>query len=570
VRTLAKYLPNPLFFILLTVPVLFIICNPFFEIGVGDDWEYARLSRALAETGRFQLDGWTHAMALPQTIWGALIVKIAGFSFVAIRVSMIPIVLGCCVLIYAMARWLKLSPWLAGLTVAEVLLSPLFLPMGTTFMTDVPSLLFFLTTLYCALKAAEAPPRTAVVWIALAAVAGFIGGANRQVIWTAPAAMLGGVIVLRRRERNVVLAASLAIIGVILAAGYLTAWCAGRGILGVPKTMPEPMYIVGRFSETTLRIIPTLALFCLPALLFLFGSRVKLTRRALLACGVAAAVVVAIAALKQDWVRVPWLGSIVTEFGIRRPGQLVAGLQPLAISRYVTHALGLSVIALILFGLIVSPAIGRALRERGPVDSRLWIFAVIAVSSCALYLAGSLPSSLWPAWYFDRYLLPLIVIVNLGAMAVAARLPGATLRLAAVPTLLIFGVFGLAMTHDAFRLSEARARAADRLREIGVPRTCVSGGYEYDGWTQVTIAGHIGRTGSEDEVFHLLFSGPYPNTAQKFWFLPLTPEVRPRYFMATSPQPDLSRTVFTQSYRTWLPPRNRQILVQTDSSAGCT
>jgi hypothetical protein len=122
------------------------------------------------------------------------------------------------------------------------------------------------------------------------------------------------------------------------------------------------------------------------------------------------------------------------------------------------------------------------------------------------------------------------------------------------------------MTHDRFRLDEARARAGDRLAQIGVARTCVSGGYEYDGWTQLAETGRIGRAAYD--VFQVL-SAPVTNTAKQFWFLPLTPSVHPRYFMVTSPQAGFARTVLLQPYRTWLPPTQREVLVQTDSPARC-
>jgi hypothetical protein len=565
-RALANYLKSPLLFCFLLVPVLFVICNPFFEMGVNDDWQYVGLARALAETGRIQIDGWTRAIALPQMIWGALAIKIAGFSFVAVRASMIPIVLGCCALTYAIARWLELSPWLAALTVSEMLLCPLFLPLATTFMSDVPSLLFVLMTLYCVLRGVEAPPQSAGKWIAVAAVVGFLGGANRQVMWVAPVVMIAGLIAVRRRERHVVSTALIATASVILAAGFAQLWFSRRGILGVPATWLPPAQLARRGVETTLRAVLTLTMFCLPALLLAFGSRVAWTRRTLLACSGATALLAAIAVLKSNWSRAPWLGNTVTVFGMLRPGQAIAGVQPVALSRVAAHGLGVAVIAMTIFGAFASPAIWRALRERGSADNRLRIFAAVAIPFGAVYFVGSLFSAFWPAWYFDRYLLPVIAILNLGAMAVAARLPGTALRLAAVPVLLIFGLFGLAMTHDAFRQYEARARAGDRLRGIGVPRTCVSGGYEYDGWTELATRGRIGRDAYE--VFKVL-SAPATNTAKQFWFLPVTPSVRPRYFVVASPQPGLNRTLFTQPYRAWLPPTRREVLVQTDSPTGC-
>jgi hypothetical protein len=563
-RAWAKNLHGPLL-LCLFVPLLFAICNPFFEIGVNDEWAYVGMARSFAETGRIQMNGWIRAMALPQTVWGGLAIKIAGFSFEAVRASMIPIVLGCCAFVYAIAKWLGLRPWAAALTACELLFCPLFLPLAMTFMSEVPSLLLVLMTLYCVLRAVDAPSRSAVMWIALAAVAGFLAGADRQIMWIAPVAMLGCLIVLRRREREVVLASFIAMVCVVAAAAWIQIWFSRHGILGVPA-WPRPVLIAQRSVAASFRIVLTASLYCLPALLLAFGSRVALTRRAWLAIGAAAALLIAIAIFKSDWLRAPWLGNIVTAYGMLFPGQTLAGRQPLELSRYVTHGVGLVVTALTMFGVISLPAIRRALAEREGLDNRLWNFAVIAGPFCVLYFAGSLFSAFWPPWYFDRYLLPLIAIVNLAAMAVAARLQGTALRFAAVPVLLIFGVYGLAMTHDAFRLYEARARAGDRLRRIGVPRTWVSGGYEYDGWTELATAGGIRNAGLAYEIES---DPPTTTRAKDFWFLRLTPSVHPRYFVVSSPQADLARTIFAQPYRTWLSPRRREILVQADSSGTC-
>lgn len=402
-------------------------------------------------------------------------------------------------------------------------------------------------------------------WIWLAAVVGFLAGADRQIMWSAPVLMLASLIALRRREREVVSATLIAIVGVMLAAVCAQLWYLRHGILQVAAPWPQPRLMVERGATAAWRVVLTISLYCLPALLLAIGSRVEWKRRALVACGAAAPLLIVIAAFRSDWLRAPWLGNIVTVYGMMFPGQALAGSQPVELSRYVTHGPGLAVMALTILGVIASPAIARALRELGSLDNRLRIFAAIAVPFSAIYFFGSLFSALWPPWFFDRYLLPLIAIVNLGAMAVAARLPGTALRYASALVLLIFGAYGLAMTHDAFRLDEARPRAADRLQRTGVPRTCVSGGYEYDGWTELGVKGQIGSPGLAYAVESRLPS----NTAKDFWFLPFTPDVRPRYFIVASPQPDLTRILFTQSYRDWLPPRRREILVEADSPATC-
>ena len=142
----------PLIICALTIPVLFLMCNPFIEMGANDDWQYARMAKAWAETGRLQYDGWGQPMVGPHAAWGMAVIKVFGFSFSALRASMVPIGTGCAVLMYLIAWWVGLSKWTSALASLLLTLSPLFVPLATTFMTDVSSLLLFLATAYCVMR----------------------------------------------------------------------------------------------------------------------------------------------------------------------------------------------------------------------------------------------------------------------------------------------------------------------------------------------------------------------------------------------------------------------------------
>jgi hypothetical protein len=122
------------------------------------------------------------------------------------------------------------------------------------------------------------------------------------------------------------------------------------------------------------------------------------------------------------------------------------------------------------------------------------------------------------------------------------------------------GIYGVATTHDAFRLWAARADAASLLTSAGIQRQCISGGYEFDGWTEVEDGGHFARI---DDT-------PPRGTPVEYFFLRLTPHVQPKYYMVTSVQEKLQRPPMAQvAYRTWLSPRERHVFMQADPQAAC-
>ena len=81
-----------------------LIARPFVEMGVNDDWAFAHMALVASRTWRLQYDGWTQPLVGCQAYWGAVFIKVFGFSFTLLRLSLLPFVAGAAVLQFCLAR----------------------------------------------------------------------------------------------------------------------------------------------------------------------------------------------------------------------------------------------------------------------------------------------------------------------------------------------------------------------------------------------------------------------------------------------------------------------------------
>jgi hypothetical protein len=92
---------------------------------------------------------------------------------------------------------------------------------------------------------------------------------------------------------------------------------------------------------------------------------------------------------------------------------------------------------------------------------------------------------------FDRYLLPLFMVLAVVALRFYQEKVSPRLPLPCFAVLFLFAAFGVAGTHDMFAVDRARLAAIGQLRAAGLPRTAFYGGFAYDGWTQIDTQGYI-------------------------------------------------------------------------------
>ncbi len=106
------------------------------------------------------------------------------------------------------------------------------------------------------------------------------------------------------------------------------------------------------------------------------------------------------------------------------------------------------------------------------------------------YFALLLPRGL--RWVLlDRYLLLLLPIGLILLLRLYQDRVRQDLPLPSSALVLLFAIYTVAGTHDAFSRSRAEHAAIEELRSAGIPATSIDGGFEHNAMTQIETAGHI-------------------------------------------------------------------------------
>ena len=480
---------------LLAPAVAWVAIHPALEMGFNDDWQYVRSARVLADTGNFVYDGWTAPMTIPHAYWGAAIIRIFGFSFLALRLSVLPLWAGCGLLMYLLGRRVGLTPAYSAMASLCFTLSPIAVPVGASFMTDIPAAMLMLLTIYCVMRATAAERvSVAACWLAGAAVTGLVAGMIREILWAAPVSMITVGVLLRWKERG------LRVVGILLA-GLVTA----GAVLAERWHYMQPHAVrqVVRWSIGVRHELPgqaldlvymglTVMLVCLPVCMCVavrapaLRGRARITTCALLALAGAAVL------WAPRFGVAPWLSNLITKYGSFDSGQVLVGERPVVLPLAVRILAGLTTLAIsaVWVGAVVQVAWHYRQHLRAAIVGRkpLPVFVAVTAPFVAGYLVivahqgGAAPT-------FDRYVLPIAAIVAVYTAWLALRLAPAPPSRAGWATLAVLASFGVANTHDLYAANRAKLLAASWLSSQAVPRHCISAGYEYDGWTQLAEKG---------------------------------------------------------------------------------
>lgn len=566
---------------------------PFVEMGINDDFSFTHTALHLASTGKMAYDGWGTPMVGFQAYWAALFIKLFGFSFVLVRLSTLPFVAGCSVLLYLLALYAGLPRSRAIFLAFFVAFSPLALPLEASFMTDVPGLFFLLLCLISALQGTDPQASQARIlfWTTVLTAAGLAGGTIRQYIFLVPVAFLAYVV---WRSRSFWPRLWCGVCGLASVMGALGSarWFSHQLYAFVVPLLPSSRAgylhiaenILGLLIEYTILVVPITVLYLFAGIrlskagrLMLFAGSVLLAGAAVLAApyGYEPTTPHSVRAFHHNLVFRQLGGNIITDTGILGAGAEVIGDKPQTLPVPLQIALagiGTGLFALAAIGLI------RWLRNSYAFSAPAWAEWLHSSSGrvrfehvCILFGCTYIPlvaSRALEALALDRYLLPLLAIGGLLLLLwLPARLPA---RLTAGWIFAaLFGLYGIATTHDYFARSRARLQAVVMLEAQHIPRQCISAGFEYDAWTQISLRGHVNRGGIvfPPNSYESQVGRKYP-LAQPYWFWDETPVVQPDYIVVTSPQPGLSTVKeFTVGYQTWLPPFERRVLVQTANAA---
>ena len=541
--------------------------NPILDMGTNDDWSYAFGALKFAQTGKLVYCGWSRPFLGLQAVWGAGAIHLFGFSFTVLRLSLLPFAMGSAALVFLLARrvGLKAGPALFGTLTFS--LSPLYVPLAASFMTEVPNLFFILLALLACIAALQsASDRDCVAWIAIAALAGIDGGTIRQTGFMVPLTLLPVLMLCTRRIRSKpVLLLTTAAFWTITLAAYLglSHWQALQPYSEKQNVLADalfafthPAYPLGEIAS----IISCSVFLVLPAALVFLACFLPTLGKGKIAVALVLAVVFFFA-LRHN--ANPFVGNIVTPSGIMGDDHLEAlGVKPVILPKalqavtegllYLTFACAL-LVALPKIKPLFSGFLSRL--KSTPWEDRP--AAAILVPFAAAYI---LTLAFLAEDVFDRYILPLLAVAFIALLrSCQARLSPKILA-AGYASLLVFAFYSVASTHDYLASERARAAAAAQIQAFtGLPRTAISAGLEYDAWTELMISGHVNNPNAFQNP-----TLPFRPESRIYWFLSYVPHVQPTYFVVYSEQTSLAATAFPPfTYTAWLPPFHREFLIQT-------
>jgi hypothetical protein len=444
-----------------------LLVAPGADVPVIDDWVYAWSVQHLLETGRLQVLEFSAIYPVAQIAWGALFTRIAGFSFVTLRLSTVVLSVVGCWAVYLTLRELGCRRSTSLVGAFALACDPVYFALSFSFMTDVAfvdlsavAVLFYVS--------AVKRDQLSRLWIAgLCSIAAFL---IRPIGIALPLIVVPALIV-RRGWRDALgrallpLGVPLAVMAVLQVAvpralGPLD-WAAIRtDQLRWVFSIPLRTYAVW-----TIRVVLESAFPFAP---LLFGSLARWRHAAIV--GVIAVLLVVPMQRTRGEILTPlpdWQTWSLQDIGARA---LIAGdATSSAWSRRVMpmlRGLGLVTLASLL-----------VLCARGLFGSSRWGRDEFVLIAHAVLLLGA-THVLW--LYNDRYYL---VFAPVLAVLAAARLDHDTrAQWVAAALLVVWAAIAITGTRDLLGFNEACAAEVRRLEATGVPPYDIDAGYPLNGW----------------------------------------------------------------------------------------
>jgi hypothetical protein len=543
------------------------IVNPVLESGVIDDWAYAFTARGLASTGRLIYNGWAEMIVGPQAYWGALFIKAFGFSFTALRLSTVVLILICIPVLYWLGRDAGLRPSFASFAVLTCVLSPVFVPVAISFMTDVPAWCFAMIGLLAFVRAWKSETTVSfVAWAAAGSIAGALAGCVRQNYWLLALSCLPVLAYqrFRRRERLATAFCLMAMLATAAGLVAVTRWFAAQPYVFTRaiEWPHQPLHVLATIWHRMVGMVETIALVLVPATVLYVAPSRRYFSRKVWALG-ALAILAAFVAYESNPPRwPPRLGDIVTEYGILYPSASVIGYQ----APILGPALRLAIAAVMFATFAAFVAVAIAILRRRLVQlsrTKIWPFVALSFPFAAVMVLVFVVRIATGGTLLDRYLIVLLPILAVPILWLYQTHVREHVPAAGWLVLFLFGAYAAATTHDSFAAARARLVAADAVIRSGTPRTAIMAGGVYDGWTELEASGHI----NDEHITNPAgayrpakeCSGPPELAHRAGW----TPSIRARYFVIMSRLDSLSDAPFAPvRYRTWLPPYRGEVFTQ--------
>ena len=474
----------------LAVLVCELISQPYANMGICDDGPYILVAQHLAATGHIVYNGWSAAMLLWQLYLAAALIKLFGFSYTTVRMSTVLVaVLLAFFLQRSMVR-ASISELNATLGTLALVLSPLYLLLSATFMSDVHGLFAIVLCLYGCLRALQAASaRTAIGWLCFAIAANGICGTSRQLAWLGILVMVPSTLWLLRARRRVLIAGAVANLAGILFILVCLFWLKHQ-----PYTTPETFRIsnvpLAHMAQVFLHFFLEIPFLLLPLMVIFFPEIWKGGRRSL---ALVSAVILAFAAEALYLRRLPFLEPSlrdapgcdwVTIFGEYE--SIIHGNPPIFLKGPVQFLLTLACLGGLL-GLVVSLFHPRSTRivENASAELTWKQLRILLVPFAAGYIALLILRAASVAndntgMLFDRYALGLLLAASIVLVRYYQDRVRRAIPLVGVIFIAVVAAYGVSVTHNTFSLYRARIDMANELAAAGVPTTATDNGWEFN------------------------------------------------------------------------------------------
>ncbi|MGC1783205.1 MAG: hypothetical protein WA708_11850, partial [Acidobacteriaceae bacterium] len=483
------------------------------------------------------------------------------FSFTAVRFSMLPIAMASAYLFHQILRRFGINRANAVLGTLTMVLSPLFLPMASTFMTDVPGLFVILLCVYMCQRAIVARThKSALAWLCFAMVINVVGGTVRQIAWLGALVMVPATAWLLRQRRGMKVAGVLlflcSLIGVLICLHWFNnqPYSVPEHIIAGPVHLKMFVHMGAQLFKTFLCLL----LVILPVSVMWLPVSRRLTANAKMRIVGTLAFLALLSVIPYKLSRIngwlmPWLVPLLES-------QALGGVK-------VWMKIGISL-------LVIAPALvlleQMAIRRRiKPADTNnhapqwaelAWILGPFSLS----YLLLLVPRATF-TFVQDRYLLGLvptaiIVLLRVYQDRIADKVPAISFVI-----LITVAFYAVAGAHDLFAGCRALARTVPVVQNSGVPRRYIQAGMASDGWAQIEGGGYINDSRIRVPAGAYKPYTPSPNLPGEcqYSFASFTPAITPKYFLIFPPMSCFALTKFPPvRYTIWLPPFHGAIYVQ--------
>ena len=529
----------------LTLLGAILVAHPYAEVGISDDFSYVRIAQVLAQTGRIVYTGWVTPILGWQLYLAAGFIKLFGFSFTATRASIMFVSVVTAFLGQRTLVRVGINEWNASIGMLTLMLSPLAMPLEVLYLTDIPGLFAMILCLYSCVRAIESrTPGGAIGWIAFAAVSDVVFGSSRQIAWLGVLVMVPSALWLLRKRRSV-----LRIGGGIWVLSAAFVFGINHWFERQPYTQIEPLlahrigwHFLEHLSEEMLRGCFESALLLLPVLLIFLPA---LWRK-----------------------RLPWqvyvTGALFVLGGLRVwqldetyswTAPYLAGIMPYLflgkLRLWLTGVIVLCILALLTDVLMRQPATSADADFSWPTLSNRSV-KILLLPFVFAYLGLITPRAgfegIWDRYVFPLLFLAMIFIFRFYQQRIGPRLPVAALVLA-----MVAGAYATAALHDRMAMYRARVVALNEVLATGVPVTAVSGGWDYDGWTELQLSNHIVDRRMRVPAGVTLPPPTHYGLAKCPWFYcDMFPHVVPYYTISLCPRPIAGDSFPPAPYRTWV------------------